>query len=82
MPCLLPNATALPTNRCRTRTQRRGPGTFGHLLAAWPQGDLIFIHFRDNFEQLNQVELDLAQLPIYDFLELRHSYVSVVSWPL
>ena len=43
------------------------------------KGDLIFIHFRDNFEQLNQVELDLAQLPIYDFLELRHSYVSVVE---
>jgi chlorite dismutase len=43
------------------------------------KGDLIFIHFRDTFEQLNQVELDLAQLPIYDFLELRHSYVSVVE---
>ena len=43
------------------------------------KGDLIFIHFRDNFEQLNQVELDLAQLPIYDFLDLRHSYVSVVE---
>ncbi len=43
------------------------------------KGDLIFIHFRDSFEQLNQVELDLAQLPIYDFLELRHSYVSVVE---
>jgi chlorite dismutase len=43
------------------------------------KGDLIFIHFRDNFEQLNQVELDLAQLAIYDFFELRHSYVSVVE---
>ena len=43
------------------------------------KGDLIFIHFRDNFEQLNQVELDLAQLAIYDFLELRHSYISVVE---
>ncbi len=43
------------------------------------KGDLILIHFRDNFEQLNQVELDLAQLPIYDFLDLRHSYVSVVE---
>jgi peroxiredoxin len=43
------------------------------------KGDLIYIHFRDTFEQLNQVELDLAQLPIYDFLELKHSYVSVVE---
>lgn len=43
------------------------------------KGDLIYIHFRDSFEQLNQVELDLAQLPLYDYLDLRHSYVSVVE---
>jgi chlorite dismutase len=43
------------------------------------KGDLIFIHFRDSFEALNQVELDLAQTPLYDFLELKHSYVSVVE---
>src|SRR5580692_770088 len=43
------------------------------------KGDLILIHFRDSFEALNQVELDLAQMPLYDFLELKHSYVSVVE---
>jgi peroxiredoxin len=43
------------------------------------KGDLILIHFRDSFEALNQVELDLAQLEIYDCLDLRHSYVSVVE---
>ena len=43
------------------------------------KGDLILIHFRDSFEQLNQVELDLAKLRIYDYLELKHSYVSVVE---
>jgi chlorite dismutase len=43
------------------------------------KGDLMLIHFRDSLEELNQVELDLAQLPFYDFLELRHSYVSVVE---
>ena len=43
------------------------------------KGDLIYIHFRDNFEQLNQVELDLAQLPIYDYLTQTHSYVSIVE---
>ena len=43
------------------------------------KGDLLYVHFRDNFEQLNQVELDLAQLPIYDFLTETHSYVSVVE---
>ena len=43
------------------------------------KGDLMLIHFRDSLEDLNQVELTLAQTPLYDFLELRHSYVSVVE---
>jgi chlorite dismutase len=43
------------------------------------KGDLILIHFRDSFEALNQVELDLAQTELYDYLEIRHSYVSVVE---
>jgi chlorite dismutase len=43
------------------------------------KGDLILIHFRDSLEALNQVELDLAQTRLYDFLKLRHSYISVVE---
>ena len=43
------------------------------------KGDLMLIHFRDSLETLNQVELDLTQTALYDFLELRHSYVSVVE---
>src|SRR5579862_2366825 len=43
------------------------------------KGDLMLIHFRDSLEELNQVELDLAQTKFFDFLEQRHSYVSVVE---
>ena len=43
------------------------------------KGDLILVHFRDSLEALNQVELDLAQTALFDFLEPRHSYVSVVE---
>ena len=43
------------------------------------KGDLILIHFRDSLEALNQVELDLAQTSLYDYLTLSHSYVSVVE---
>jgi chlorite dismutase len=43
------------------------------------KGDLILVHFRDSVEALNQVELDLTQTAFYDFLDLRHSYVSVVE---
>ena len=43
------------------------------------KGDLILVHFRESLEALNQVELDLAQTSLFDFLELKHSYVSVVE---
>jgi chlorite dismutase len=43
------------------------------------KGDLILIHFRDSFEALNQVELDLAQTDFYGYLTPTHSYVSVVE---
>ena len=43
------------------------------------KGDLILVHFRESFEALNQVELDLAQTELYDFLTPTHSYVSVVE---
>jgi chlorite dismutase len=43
------------------------------------KGDLMLIHFRDSLEALNQVELDLAQTEFSDFLDQRHSYVSVVE---
>ena len=43
------------------------------------KGDLILVHFRDSLEALNRIELALAQTALYDFLDLRHSYVSVVE---
>lgn len=43
------------------------------------KGDLILMHFRESLEALNQVELDLAQIALFDFLEIKHSYVSVVE---
>ena len=43
------------------------------------KGDLMMIHLRESLEALNQVELALAQTAFYDFLDLRHSYVSVVE---
>ena len=43
------------------------------------KGDLILVHFRDSLEELNQIELDLAQTALSDFLSPVHSYVSVVE---
>ncbi len=43
------------------------------------KADLILVHFRDSLEALNQIELDLAQTRLHDFVTPVHSYVSVVE---
>jgi hydrogen peroxide-dependent heme synthase len=43
------------------------------------KGDLMLVHFRDSLEELNRIELDLAQTHFFDFLDQRHSYVSVIE---
>jgi peroxiredoxin len=43
------------------------------------KGDLMFVHFRESFDQLNQAELDLARLRLHDFLEPTSSYLSVIE---
>ena len=43
------------------------------------KGDLMFIHFRATFDDLNQAELDLARLRLSDFLETSTSYLSVIE---
>ena len=43
------------------------------------KGDLLFMHFRSTFDELNQVELGLARLDLSEYLEATTSYVSVVE---
>ena len=43
------------------------------------KGDLIFVHFRPSFDELNQAELDLARTRLADYLEPTASYLSVVE---
>jgi hydrogen peroxide-dependent heme synthase len=46
---------------------------FGH------KGDLLFVHYRRDFEALNQAQLTLNQLALTEYLEPGISYVSVVE---
>jgi hydrogen peroxide-dependent heme synthase len=43
------------------------------------KGDLMFVHFRRSFEELNQVEIRLARTGLADYLEPATSYLSVVE---
>jgi chlorite dismutase len=43
------------------------------------KGDLMFVHFRHSFEELNEAQLQLARLPLSDYLEPTSSYLSIVE---
>ncbi|PYX91933.1 MAG: heme-dependent peroxidase [Acidobacteria bacterium] len=43
------------------------------------KGDLMLVHFRESFDQLNQAELQLAQIRLHDLLEPTSSYLSIIE---
>ena len=43
------------------------------------KGDLMIVHFRDSFDELNAAELQLNRTVLQDFLEPVHSYLSVIE---
>ncbi|HEY1337622.1 MAG TPA: hydrogen peroxide-dependent heme synthase [Bryobacteraceae bacterium] len=46
------------------------------------KGDLMFVHFRRDFEELNRAQLDFARLRLSDYLEPATSYLSVIELEL
>jgi len=43
------------------------------------KGDLMFIHFRQSFDELNRSEMQLANLRLSDYVEPATSYLSVIE---
>jgi len=43
------------------------------------KGDLMFVHYRETLEDLNQVELGLRRQRFFDFLQPSYSYFSVIE---
>jgi hydrogen peroxide-dependent heme synthase len=43
------------------------------------KGDLMFVHFRQSFDELNQAEMQIARLRLSDYLEPTTSYLSVIE---
>jgi chlorite dismutase len=54
-----------------------GPSALYSLIGH--KGDLMFIHFRESFADLNQAELQLANLRLNDYLEPTSSYLSIIE---
>lgn len=66
----VPVLTAMETN---DSGQSAAFSVLGH------KSDLLLVHFRRSFEELNRAELMLNRLRLWDFLEAAHSYLSVVE---
>ena len=58
-------------------SQQNGQSALFSLIGH--KGDLMFVHFRENFAELNQAELELARLRLSDYLETTTSYLSVIE---
>jgi chlorite dismutase len=43
------------------------------------KGDLMFVHFRSSFDELNRAEMQLSRLKLSDYLEPATSYLSVIE---
>ncbi|MGA9811926.1 MAG: hydrogen peroxide-dependent heme synthase [Terriglobales bacterium] len=54
-----------------------GPSALFSLLGH--KADLMLVHFRRSFDELNSTELQLAQLRLADFLEPATSYLSIIE---
>jgi peroxiredoxin len=62
-----------------TAMEARSQGQSALFSLLGHKGDLMFVHFRETFDELNQAELDLARLRLADFLEPTTSYLSVIE---
>jgi len=61
----------------KMESNQSGQSAFFSLIGH--KADLMFLHFRNSFAELNAAELELAQLRLNDFLEPTTSYLSVIE---
>ena len=59
--------------------EKRSDGQSALFSLIGHKGDLMMIHFRESFSDLNQAELKLAGLRFSDFLEPTTSYLSIIE---
>ena len=65
--------------RTLTRMEENEAGQSGLFSVMGHKGDLMLVHFRRSFDELNQVELQLSGLRLNDFLRPATSFLSVIE---
>jgi hydrogen peroxide-dependent heme synthase len=61
------------------KMEQNSPGQSALFSLLGHKGDLMVLHFRDSFDELNQAELQLSNLRLSDYLEPTTSYLSVIE---
>jgi peroxiredoxin len=61
------------------KMEQNASGQSGLYSLLGHKGDLMFVHFRQSFDELNRAELELARLRLSDYLEPTASYLSVIE---
>jgi peroxiredoxin len=61
------------------RMEQNGTGQSALFSLIGHKGDLMFVHFRRSFDELNHAELQLARLRLNDYLEPTTSYLSIIE---
>lgn len=59
--------------------EKHSPGQSALYSLIGHKGDLMFIHFRNTFADLNQVELQVANLRLSEYMEQTTSYLSIIE---
>jgi hydrogen peroxide-dependent heme synthase len=70
---------ALEASNLLAEMERESSGQSAIFSLLGHKGDLILVHFRRSFDELNLVERKLAGLRLWDYLDPSSSYLSVVE---
>jgi hydrogen peroxide-dependent heme synthase len=73
------SAIAKEASDALSAMEKHTPGQSALYSLIGHKGDLMLIHFRESFVDLNQAELNLANLRLNDFLEPTTSYLSIIE---
>jgi chlorite dismutase len=73
------NAIVQEASEALTKMEVHSPGQSALYSLIGHKGDLMLIHFRNSFADLNQAELQLASLRLSDYLEPTSSYLSIIE---
>src|SRR5437868_7758752 len=61
------------------KMERRGNTASALYSLLGHKGDLMLLHYRESFDELKSIELQLAATKLWDYLELTNSFLSVVE---